>query len=59
MLEWKDLKDGQDYMATATDGKKYKGTYVNKYLPGGVFYTIMPEYTPDGRKNELVSFEEA
>ena len=52
------LQDGKDYIATALDGEKYKGTFVNKYVPGGIFFCCYPRYLSDGvTKNELVSFE--
>lgn len=31
-----------DYFAICDNGKAYSATYVNKYLPGGVFYFCIP-----------------
>ena len=31
-----------DYFAISNNGKAYHATYVNKYLPGGVFYFCIP-----------------
>ena len=52
------LIDGKSYIATDKEGNKYTGTFVDKYIPGGVFFCVFPAYCSDGNKNELVSFEE-
>lgn len=31
-----------DYFAICDNGKAYHASYVNKYLPGGVFYFCIP-----------------
>lgn len=56
-MRFEELKDGQTYEATATDGKTYKGTYTANY--GGVFFCIYPAYLPDGKtENRLIDFKE-
>ena len=52
MIKIENLENGKAYIATGTDGKKYKGTA--KYIEniGIVFFTIMP-YGVD-----LIEFEE-
>ena len=32
-----------NYFAIGDNGKAYQASYVNKYLPGGVFYICIPE----------------
>lgn len=32
-----------NYFAIGDNGKAYQASYVNKYLPGGVFYFCIPE----------------
>ncbi len=53
-----ELKDGHKYIGTATDGKQYEFTFVDKYLPGGVCFGTYPAYTADGRKNEIIDYKE-
>ena len=31
-----------NYFAIGDNGKAYRASYVNKYLPGGVFYFCIP-----------------
>lgn len=32
-----------EYFAIGNNGKAYHASYVNKYLPGGVFYFCIPQ----------------
>lgn len=47
-----------DYFAIGDDGKAYGATFVNKDLPGGVFYSVIPSgvkvlgYVPANQKSE-------
>lgn len=52
MLKFEELKDNQEYIAVGSNGREYKGTYVNKYLPGGVFFCCYPQNV------ELIGFIE-
>lgn len=59
-LSRNELTDGREYYAHAADGKKYRGTFVDRHVPGGVFYAVWPAYLPDGKtENALLWFEEA
>lgn len=59
-MKFNELKDGKEYYAKAMDGKEYKGTFVNKYFPGGVFYSVHPMFLSDGKtENKLISFRPA
>lgn len=42
MLKFNELQDGKDYIAVGDNGKEYEGTFVDDYIPGGVFYCIYP-----------------
>lgn len=45
MLEPREISGDEmqgDYFAIGNDGKAYEGTFVNKGLPGGVFYSVIP-----------------
>ena len=33
-----------EYFAIGSNGKAYKATFVNKYIPGGVFFFVIPDY---------------
>ena len=59
-MSFDDLEDGKEYYAKASDGKEYKGIFVNKYFPSGVFYSIHPMFLSDGKtENKLLSFRSA
>ena len=60
MLSFTELEDGRDYIATDLQGKKYRGTFVDRYIPGGIFFCCFPRFLEDGRtKNRIISYEEA
>ena len=57
-MKREELKSGREYIATATDGKQYKVFYTTEYNKNGIIFCCIPAYTPDGRKNNFVNFEE-
>lgn len=52
MKKIEDIENGKDYIATGTDGKKYKGTAKQIENIGIVFFTIVPDGV------DLIDFEE-
>lgn len=47
MLQSEDIKGDEmqgEYFAIGSNGKAYHATFVNKYIPGGVFFFVIPDY---------------
>ena len=47
MLQSEDINGDEmqgEYFAIGSNGKAYKATFVNKYIPGGVFFFVIPDY---------------
>lgn len=43
MLKFNELQNGKEYIAIGDNGREYKGTFVDDYFPGGVFFCCYPD----------------
>lgn len=43
MLKFNELQNGKEHIAIGDNGREYKGTFVDDYFPGGVFFAVWPD----------------
>ena len=53
MLNFNELVDGKEYIGVDAKGNEYRGTFVNDYVPGGVFFCILPS-----QDTKLIGYKE-